>query len=74
MFQQQITAIPINSIKLRKQKEVRPEAEERLMDLTSLHFHPPCYSQSCMLLVSSLSNNNSEYQDQKQQAFYMVGQ
>lgn len=37
-FQQEI---PMNSIKIHKQKEVRPEAEERLMDLTSLHFHPP---------------------------------
>lgn len=33
-MQQGITVVPLNSLKLNKQQEVRPEAEEMLMDMT----------------------------------------
>lgn len=36
--QQGITVVPLNSLKLNKQQEARPEAEERLMDMTVSFF------------------------------------
>lgn len=42
-LQQGITAMPLNSIELNKQQEVRLEAEERLMDMTFIFSSLPMF-------------------------------
>lgn len=47
ILQQGIIAVPLNSIKLNKQHEVRPEAEERLMDTTLFFSSQKAQLQCC---------------------------